>query len=54
MNKWNLGDKVKYFLNSTQYTEAEIVEKCDDNTVWVRLSNGQEKQLKAAELISLN
>ena len=53
MQDWNLGDMVRYYLNQSQYTEAEIVEKCEDNTVWVRLSNGQEKQLNESELVSL-
>ncbi len=54
MDKWNIGDMVRYYLNRNQYTEAEIVEKCKDNTVWIRLSNGQEKQLKESELVRLN
>lgn len=49
-NGFELGDKVRYYLNQHQFAEAEIVEFVGDGTVWVRLSNRQEKQLRLEEL----
>lgn len=38
-----VGDIVRYYINPNQYITGRVVEICEDNTVWVRHSNGQER-----------
>lgn len=46
-----LGDKMKYFINSDQYISGIVVEICEDNTVWLRHINGQERNYSVNTLV---
>lgn len=50
----NIGSKVKYFVNQMQYLKGEIVELCENETAWVRFSNGQEINLSINSLVEVN
>jgi len=47
----NISDKVRVYINPKQYLIGVIVELCDNETAWVRLSNGQELNYKINTLI---
>jgi len=47
----NISDKVRVYVNPKQYLIGVIVELCDNETAWVRFSNGQELNYKINTLI---
>lgn len=51
INKFKVGDVVRWFLNPRQYITGVVVEVCSDETYWVEHSNGQQRNYKDWELM---
>lgn len=51
MNKFQIGENVRWYISNDSFLFGEIVEFCEDGTVWVEFDNGEERKLKQSELV---
>lgn len=50
MEKYMVGDIVRWFFNPSEYIIGTVVEVCGDDTYWVEHSNGQQRHYRCTEL----
>lgn len=51
MNKFQIGENVRWYISCDSFLFGRIAEFCEDDTVWVEFDNGEERRLKQSELV---